>query len=337
MKNIELVDVSSLQPFLQCLKDRSIDYERYFDQQSIPSEMVLSGHGKIFKRQAWRFFEEVEQNEGLHTLGFLDDDRSNILSLGALGQILTTSVTLKDAIDTFCLLVNQLAEGNTCWLQQGPVSSQLLCYTQGLDRTARVSDHYTTVVLKEVIRLAAGPDWEAEIIWLYTKPSDEIHKLKALRTTRVFFEQKVTGIAFPSRFLDQPIVQPAAKTNEISIDLNHTTVNGSLSSSLQTVLQSLLEHHILPTADEAAEILGSSRTSLYRALATEGSNYRHIIERMRFNMAKQLLADKTISIKSIAFELSYTDPANFIRAFRRLSGFSPNQYRKNLNDQLTNT
>ena len=40
-----------------------------------------------------------------------------------------------------------------------------------------------------------------------------------------------------------------------------------------------------------------------------------------------MLADNQLSITQIALELGYSDAANFTRAFRKISGVSPSQWR----------
>ncbi|UIE40323.1 helix-turn-helix domain-containing protein [Leptodesmis sichuanensis] len=49
---------------------------------------------------------------------------------------------------------------------------------------------------------------------------------------------------------------------------------------------------------------------------------------MRFEQATYLLQDPTNHIIDIAFDLGYTDAANFSKAFKRWTGNSPREFRK---------
>jgi AraC-like DNA-binding protein len=71
-----------------------------------------------------------------------------------------------------------------------------------------------------------------------------------------------------------------------------------------------------------------SNRTLQRRLAAHGVSFNELIDQIRFDMAKQLLEDKVISVTDISGELGYTDPASFTRAFRRWAGVSPRQHRK---------
>ena len=82
----------------------------------------------------------------------------------------------------------------------------------------------------------------------------------------------------------------------------------------------------------ASELCMSERT-LKRQLAHEGTTFSDILEDLRRQKAIQLLDDQQASIERIAERLGYSDVANFNRAFKRWTGTTPGQYRRNLTDQ----
>ncbi len=53
------------------------------------------------------------------------------------------------------------------------------------------------------------------------------------------------------------------------------------------------------------------------------------LTRIRIETAKQLLKDQNTTISSIAAEVGYEDPSYFSKVFKKNTGLSPNQYRKN--------
>ncbi len=333
MDSIDLCQAGVLLPFVRCLDRRGLPTARYLEKCRIPPELVTSYDAKIIKRQAWRFFEDVAQREGIASLGFLDGDPTDIHELGPLGQALLQSVTLKDAIDTFSRLVPSFAEGNSCWLRQGKETSWLCLRTRDMARSARVADHYSIVILREVIRLAAGADWAPTQISLYSDASKSTSEIRQIANASVRYSQERTAIAFPTKLLAKSVGKPVNST--MSIESTALDIDGSTSTAdaLRTVLSSLIKYRVLPTADETAEIIGKSRTTLYRALQAEGTDYRHLSERVRFDAACHLLGDRSLSIKQIAFEVGYAHQANFVRAFRQLSGYTPTEFRGlNLDD-----
>ena len=55
---------------------------------------------------------------------------------------------------------------------------------------------------------------------------------------------------------------------------------------------------------------------------------------LRMNTALQLLTDKQLTIKNIAYELGFTDDAHFCRSFKKYYGIPPGEYQKRKKDIL---
>ena len=72
--------------------------------------------------------------------------------------------------------------------------------------------------------------------------------------------------------------------------------------------------------------------TLYRTLVKENTNYKQLVERVRFVIAQDLLKDPSINLKEISERLCYSAPSNFSRAFHRMSGVTPATFRKRIGD-----
>lgn len=64
-----------------------------------------------------------------------------------------------------------------------------------------------------------------------------------------------------------------------------------------------------------------------------GLSFSEYLANYRLNKAKKWLVETDLSIKEIAQKLTYNNPQNFIRYFRKLEGTTPGQYRKNHSNQ----
>ena len=87
--------------------------------------------------------------------------------------------------------------------------------------------------------------------------------------------------------------------------------------------------------DELRRMLGEE-LSRRRASATDvarlkaeaaGTGFRAVADGVRFEIARQLIADTDISLAQISTMLDFSEPAAFTRAFHCWSGETPSDYR----------
>ncbi len=82
------------------------------------------------------------------------------------------------------------------------------------------------------------------------------------------------------------------------------------------------------TPEAVAKTLGTSRRTLSRRLAEDGTSFREILDEVRSELSRTLLQDSSLSIGDIAFFLHYSEPAVFHRSFRRWTGQTPMAFRR---------
>jgi AraC-like DNA-binding protein len=70
--------------------------------------------------------------------------------------------------------------------------------------------------------------------------------------------------------------------------------------------------------------------TLQRRLKKNGLTYKRVVDQARYQASADLLCDQHVKLIDIAYELGYSDQANFNRAFRRFVGISPGEYRLQL-------
>ena len=82
------------------------------------------------------------------------------------------------------------------------------------------------------------------------------------------------------------------------------------------------------TIEDLADVFGVSASYLSRLFKKEtGISAREYILSKTMETAKELLADPARSVSEVAYALGYQYPQYFSRAFKRIVGYSPNEYR----------
>ena len=84
----------------------------------------------------------------------------------------------------------------------------------------------------------------------------------------------------------------------------------------------------LPRLEQLAAALCVSPRTLCRQLEQRGTSFGELRAAQQLELAYKLLADARYTASDIGVMLGYGDAANFGRAFRRMTGVAPGQYRR---------
>lgn len=83
------------------------------------------------------------------------------------------------------------------------------------------------------------------------------------------------------------------------------------------------------TLDAVAERLGIKSRTLRTRLTEAETSFNQVLADFRYRLARQLLATTDESIDEIVYLTGFSEPSTFYRAFKRWSGMTPIEYRKN--------
>ncbi len=82
-----------------------------------------------------------------------------------------------------------------------------------------------------------------------------------------------------------------------------------------------------PDPDMISNALGMSGRTMRRRLSKMGTSFTALIDKVRCQLAINLIQHQNLSNESLANELGYSDAANFYNAFKKWTGNSPSFYR----------
>lgn len=91
-----------------------------------------------------------------------------------------------------------------------------------------------------------------------------------------------------------------------------------------------IENHLTEpiSLESASRIVGLSSSYFSRMFTVvTGRSFTEHLGRLRINAAMELLERRELSIKSVCAMVGYRDPNNFSTAFKRLTGYSPKEFR----------
>ncbi len=85
----------------------------------------------------------------------------------------------------------------------------------------------------------------------------------------------------------------------------------------------------IPSIAQLGEHLGMSTRTLTRRLSESGISFRELVQKTQEEISQELLKNTSQSIGEIAFLTGFSEQSAFNRAFKRWTGQSPLEYRKN--------
>lgn len=279
------------------------------------------------------FFAHMERKEGIDDLGFLASQQDNFHRLSSeLVRISRSAPTLHARLCQFARLapfenthvrVSLVREGDHVRV----VNDLAGCPEPG---GLRYSEWIQLIVLVELVRQSVAPEWQPSEITFQSRFAPTSSALEQFPNTRMVFGHRHTSIKVPASLIFRPPAGHHGQQAACPIDPENTDMREptpDFPGSLKLVLRSYLRDGY-PDVRLAAEIAGTSVRTLQRRLAQFGLSYGDLVLRARFEVASELLKDPHIKSCDVGYEVGYSDPSNFSRAFRRVAGISPEEYRR---------
>lgn len=204
---------------------------------------------------------------------------------------------------------------------------------------AQHTDHIIPVMIRAV-RAYRGPDWTPEGVEVGYPAPGHVADLEAATGAPWSFNRPCQAIVLPAADLraeraakvpgeSRMPATPLIALADVVAASTHAGSQAPVADIVSIVTLRLLEGR--SDIDGAASLLGSGRRTIQRRLEAQGLTYRALVTQVRMCRARSLIEGTDASVKRIALELGYTDPAHFTRAFGNYFGFSPSRCRAGKN------
>ena len=250
-------------------------------------------------------------------------------SYGVFGQRVTSEANLFASMKAFCKLANSeyseaafyLREAPECvWFCRGPIA--------GDRAVAGQTELYVLAMMIDTVRISLGSSWSPRVARLQMTDSADVRSLPALTDAQLAFGGQALAIAVPKALIAGSIYGRAREEAGGPIDeATESLADPMLGSSIARLLEGWVTVE-QPRIETVAESLGMSARSLQRALSEEGRPFRELLNEAQFRQGARLLADPDRTVTDIALELGYGETSGFSRAFARIAGMSPREYRR---------
>lgn len=255
----------------------------------------------------------------------------HIMEHGMLGVAVISSNTLRDALsimEKYYKLLSPIVtltfseNGNQCLVKANEA------WNIGPLQALAIETFFSG--LYETCESVLGQRVPAQFYFRHEKPA-YLHLYEECFGDQCHFECASDQILFDKEWLDQPLKWSSPTTCEQALAICDAQLNeiaGRESLLGKLMLLPLIENGEVLALDDAASYLNMSGRSLRRHLSLLKTSYQQVIDKVRSEMAEELLKGDEYTVTEIAEQLGYSDVANFRKAFKRWLGRTPSEFRK---------
>ena len=332
MQSIPTFRAAHLYPHLSVLQKMGAPIDHGLRIARLPS--IVTGTPDLYLPlfNTLNFLTSISQSQGIDDLGFRAVENQTVANLSdELHTALCQAPTLNLALQYFIKLAS--LEDSSVKLWTNTETNMLNAHSTLLipcdQQALRLSEWGQNMMLIAMVRMFAGKKWSPiEMAFQSSLPIGNYVREK-FPNTRFLTGQKSAWVSLPISLLSLPPRKKCFIDQQTSTENIIIKDDASFPASLIKVIKSYLSDGY-PTLELAAELAGTSSRTLQRHLKQYDLSYSNLVKLAQYEMAIEMLKDSCSSISDIAGSVGYGDSSNFSRAFKKIAGTNPQQYRKSL-------
>lgn len=275
------------------------------------------------------FVEATGRAAGEANFGALIAPMMNVANYGSYGRYIFGANVLGQAIDR---AISALCYHSTDdKMSVATVGDEVrYSYTFALAGRSGYADTASAAagVLLSLFRPYLPPHWRPLRVELDTKRPDKPGIYEDLFQCPVLFNAPAVTIVTDRHYMSlgpRSASLPIVTIEDVARDRGGSAPRGLLNVLVAQIWAQVLTGRV--SIDSAAQSMDTSVRTLQRELNRSGVDFRYLVNAARARRAAELLRHGNSSITSVSAELGYSSPANFARAFRKVTGSAPREFR----------
>lgn len=326
------VSASSLQLLIRIGVQHGLTAARCLEGSGVAAQTLQDPLAEVTVRQEYAVMRNVLHHCGSEpALGVLAGSQYHIGLHGMWGLLMVTGRTLRESLEV-ALPYSDLGWSFTT-LSFSEAGGTAIVSIDGSDVPADVRPFLVeriSAAAKVFHREMLGADLPFTAVhYRHPAPSD-ISRYVALFGVEPTFGADDNSVRLDSDHLDMPLPQgnEFARRGYEAVCLELLDKQRSRTGVAGSVRHLLVQtpHQISDAGAVAAELNMSPRT-LFRRLEEEGTSFRILVDEVRETLAQELLRGSGMTVAHVARRVGYSDPASFVRAFKRWKGETPQEFR----------
>ena len=276
------------------------------------------------------FLENAAQATDCPHFGLEVSRRQGIGILGELGHVIQQAPDLRTAMKVLSTYLGYHNQGSALSLKVEDNIAQWI-FTCKLEGHAPVGQQSNVVagLGVNIMRLLKGKDWSPGAIYLPHAQPVNLQPFKARLDCPVFFNWDCMMMSFDADVLDTPIREANPQLHKMLAE-HLRSLQKDFGDDYCGQVRHLI-NQALSTGDcsieRVASFLAINKRTLQRRLKAHDTNYKDLLEDVRFDIARRYLMESSGSLTALADMLCYSELSVFSNAFRQRHGVSPREWK----------
>jgi len=315
---------------LQRLATVGVDVERVLRHANVARSRFESPRAHLTTREFFAFWRAIEETSGIRDVGLrlggeISPHQYNVAFVAALH-----SPNLAEALEKIARYKRIVCpEDVAIDIARGEARVRFVwLLAEGPAPTSLVDGTFSGVI--ELARRATGKAIKPKRIELRRKRADEAMLVRHFGC-EVRFSARDDVLVLHESSLAEPFMTHNAELLAVLVQgLEAALGMGATVRSIADDVRSVLGRRISgerPNVDKVAKDLGMSARTLQRRLEEAGTNYQSLLDDVRRQAARRLLASTAFDVGEVAFLLGFEELNSFTRAFRAWEGTTPARWR----------
>lgn len=323
-QTIHFTQAGLMFPIVCYLQERGVPIEKYLREAGITPELIESPTTPFPRNLFFRFMNAACEEEGIEDIGLLVGQTTSLQMMGEFGELLLDAKNIDGYLRKGCELISTASTGEYYWLEDKHKQVRFCAsYSKLDDKDTIQADIYLMLTTINTISTSIGEVWQpTDLVIPGVNPVTSSKLAKTLPKTKIICEGTHSSFPVQSDILARQILTRREPVHTID-----TALPSNFLASIAQLVKTLLLSGI-PDIHSTADAAGISPRTLQRNLEKHDSSFTQMLVQVRIQLAKQWIRDGRQSLSEIAHALGYSDVTNFSRAFRRHTGQSPSNYRK---------
>jgi len=266
-------------------------------------------------------------------LGLKAARRTSVGDGGALDYLLSTSPTVKDAIEVAGRYMRLVNDTLTIRLEQRGETALVRLDNSVMLPRAAADFQVGSIFWNHFRRWLHDVLAEVVVSFTHAPPLARAEYDRTFEPAEVRFSAPFCGFILRRSHLAVPLERADPKLHHVIAKHAEQLISElpgaeSVTERARSVAAKELAHGN-PNAQHVATELGMSLRTLGRKLAEEGTTFKDVLDDLRKRLALQYVAGRDLALSDVALLLGFSETAAFHRAFRRWTGQTPLEYRRN--------